>query len=232
MIKKPTTNNNIYQKPLNAQQYQEKPANRKKDSHEVRQDGRAPGFRGVASFYASRAGKSARARELDKQNIRVKKRSTRRQTLQATTWLPRPISLQVDRTASDMHFTRSRATRHLVELGLANDILGKHVKVIVEALAQAAKQETRRNLRPYRDNSYRSAFYAAQDRTLLTNILHLLCRLLQEPPDTTERIIRRSEQDARDALKILTPQLAELIRNQEKRQYGTQEQEEPEEREE
>ena len=114
-----------------------------------------------------------------------------------------------------MHFTRSRAIRYLVELGLANNILDKHMKVIIEALSFASKQETRRNQRPYRDNSYRSAYTSAQNRTLLTNILRLFIRLLQEPPETAQRIIRQSEQDARDALTFLSPNIADLIRQHE-----------------
>jgi hypothetical protein len=97
-----------------------------------------------------------------------------------------------------MRFTHSRAIRHLVELGLANDILNNHIKVIVEALVQVLKQETRRNLKPHRNNSYRSAFYAAQCRSLITNTLSFLVDRLGEDPDTTQRIFRQSEEEARD----------------------------------
>ena len=195
--------------------YQEKITKEKKDPHEVRQDGRAPGLKGVASLYAARADKVVRAHRLDKENKRVKKRSTSRQTEQWTVWLTRPISLKVKRVASDMHLTRSRAIRYLVEYALDNKTFDNNLKAILDVIREGNVKETRRNQKPYRDNSYRAAYYSAQDRTLLTNILNLLLRLLQEPPDTMQRILKKSEQDARDSLAFLSPDIADIIRQRE-----------------
>ena len=214
-----TPNNNIFQNPGNSQLNQEKPTNIKKNSLEVRQDGRASRSGGVASFYAERVRTPRDRAGLNKQNKRPKKHSTRRQTVQGIGWFLKPISLQIDKLAREMRITRSKAIVYLVELGLANNILRTHMKVIIDTLAHVLKEQTRRYLLPYRDNSYRAAFYCAQDRVLLTNVLNLMCKLLVEPPGTAQRIVRKSEEEARDALKILTPQLADLIKNQEHR-YG------------
>ncbi|MBV9482089.1 MAG: hypothetical protein JO249_15275 [Acidobacteria bacterium] len=73
-------------------------------------------------------------------------------------------------------------------------------------------KSTRKGQKPIRDNSYRSAFYAAQNRTLLINILQLFVKLLQEPPETMRDILRKSEEDAHTALTLLSPQIADLIR--------------------
>ena len=190
----------------------EKATNEQKRSRSVRQDGRAPGLQDAASVYASRAGEVVRARRPDKENTRSKKHSTSRQTLQATGRLLKPISLQLDRKAASLRITRSRAIRLAVEYWLADDVFNDKLKAILEVIREGELKETRRNHKPYRDNSYRAAYYSAQDRTLLTNILHLLLRLLQEPPETMQRIIGQSQQDAKNALTFLSPDIADLIR--------------------
>ena len=99
------------------------------------------------------------------------------------------------------------------------------MKEILDVIREATAKDTRRNQKPYRDNSYRSAYTSAQNRTLLINILHLLTRLLQEPPDTMRRIIRKSEEEARSSLTFLAPQIADLIR---KHKLGSEEGEQEE----
>jgi hypothetical protein len=200
--------------------------NEQKRSRYVRQDGSAPGYSDAASSYAERAGEVARSRHSHTKNDRVKKRSTSRRTVQIIAWAPRPISAQVDQTAVELHKTRSKAALYLIELGLANNILREHIKVIIETIGEATTKANRKSQKPYRDNSYRSAFYSVQNRTLLTNILRLLTKLLDEPPNTLLGIIRKSEEEARDALTLLSPQIADLIRKQEHEQSEEEEREE------
>jgi len=212
MNKKTSLSNNIYQKPQKNQQYQEKTINKEKDTHEVRQDGYASPRFHLASSQAVRAGKGARTRQIDTNYPRSKKRSTVRQTEHLAIWAPRPIMLDVDRAARDLRLTRSRAGLHLIKLGLSHNLFDGHLKEILDLIREANAEATRKNQKPYRDNLYRSAYYSAQDRTLLTNILHLLLRLLQEPPETMQRIIGQSQQDAKNALTFLSPDIADLIR--------------------
>jgi hypothetical protein len=219
-------NTPLPQKTKTIQQGQKIFTNEQKNTRYVRQDGYAPRRVRVASRQAVRISNTARTRDMDTNSHRTKKRSTNRQTIHVAVWAPRPISLQIDRVAADMGITRSKAGLFLIEQGLAHNVFGDHLKVIIAAIAAASAKEARQNHKPYRDNSYRSAFYSAQNRTLLTNFLHLFVKLLEEPPDTTRKIIRKSEEEAREALTILTPQLADLIRKTEHDERQEEEREE------
>jgi hypothetical protein len=206
------------QKERNNPTQQPKQLNEQQKSHEVGQDGYASRPVGVASAYAVRAGEVSRTRQLDTQHTRSKKRSDRRQTVHLAVWVTKPISLEVDRITRELHLTRSKAGRYLIELGIANNILSDQIKVIVETIRETTAKETRKGMKQLVNNSYRSAFYSAQNRTLLTNILHLFVKLVQEDPETTQQIFQQSEEEARDLLTFLSPQLADLIK---KHEYGT-----------
>jgi hypothetical protein len=149
---------------------------------------------------------------MDTNYPRSKKHSTTRQTVQAISWIPRPRSLQVDRKAADMHITRSRALRYLIEYALDDKTFDDNLKAILEVIREGNVIETRRNHKPYRDNSYRSAFLAAQCRSLIVNLLRFLVDRLGEPPEVTQRIYHQSEKEAIQYLTHLSPQIADIIR--------------------
>src|SRR5690349_6198716 len=86
--------------------------------HGVRQDRSAPLRDRTGSSEPSRAGKPPRADRVDTNSDRPKKHSTRRKTRQAISWVPEPISRQIDAKARDWKASRSKAGGMLIERGL------------------------------------------------------------------------------------------------------------------
>ena len=76
---------------------------------------------------------------------------------------------------------------------------------ILDVIREGNINESRRNHKPYRDNSYRAAFMIAQCRSLMVNTLRFLVDKLGEPPEVTQRIYHQSEKEAKEALKYLSP---------------------------
>src|SRR3954468_2712041 len=81
----------------------------------VGQDRSAPKRERAASIQASRLQGAARARQSDINSDRVKKHSTSRQTVQATGWVKRPISDEINRIAEHSGLKRSRTIATLLE---------------------------------------------------------------------------------------------------------------------
>ena len=116
----------------------------RKTHGDVVQDRSAPKRARAASSQASPLANPTRARGVSKNSDRVKKHSTSRKTVQAIAWLNRPISMLVDARAAEWHTTRSKALAKLIELGLASNLLGANLHLIIEALCETLRQECRR----------------------------------------------------------------------------------------
>jgi hypothetical protein len=106
-----------------------------------------------------------------------------------------------------MGITRSKAIRFLIELGLANNILGDHLKVIIAAVRDATASELSKGLRRVDGNTARSAYFSAQCRHILTNTLPLLGLTEKE----MEELIKESEERANTLLTTVPPQLKRLV---------------------
>ena len=111
---------------------------------DVLQDRSASKRARAASMQASPLQSPTRSRQVSKNSDRVKKHSTTRKTVQAIAWLNRPISMLVDARAAEWHTTRSKALAKLIELGLASNLLGANLHLIVEVIRDTIREECRR----------------------------------------------------------------------------------------
>ena len=110
-----------------------------------------------------------------------------------------------------------------MEQGRDNLILSKNLNAVLDVIGKGLVNETRRNFKPYRDNSYRCAYAAIQAKCLVTNMLRYLVDKFGDPPEVTQRIYRQSEKEAKESLKHLSPQIAEIIRENERKIDETRE---------
>jgi len=151
---------------------------------------------------ASQGFDAPRARRLDKNSDRVKKHSTRRQTVQAIGWIPKPISLEIDRIAAHSGQTRSRTIATLLEEGVHQRLHVQHAVM----LAPLVRKAVAKAYQPMLSLLTSIAYDTNQTRNLTGNILAKMVA-----PEDMEQIREKSAKKARDAILHQRPQITELV---------------------
>jgi hypothetical protein len=168
----------------------------------VGQDRSAPLRERTASPQASPVDIAPRARRVDINSDRVKKRSTKRQTVQAIGWVKRPISDEIDRIAAHSGLKRSRTIATLLEEAVHQRLHIQHA-VMLSPLVRKAVLKAIQGLLPFLISI---AYDANQTRNLTGN---LLARSLRA--EEMDRVREKTAKKARESILHQRPQLEELV---------------------
>jgi len=182
---------------------------RNKTYDDVRQDNRAPRRERVASSQASRIREGTRAHPLNKNTVRIKKHSNKRQTVQVTGWVSKKVSAEIDRIAAEKGITRSRTIATLLEEAVNWSIEKQYATLLKPVIQQAIRKESRKERARFAELLVRVAYDANVSRNLAFNILG------RQPGVTVEslnRIKDWSNKKAKDSIINRTAQIDDLIR--------------------
>ena len=123
------------------------PAKTKQPTGRVGQDNNAPRRVRRASSQPSPVQHEARTRRLPSQATLPKKRSTKRQTVQAAGWVKKPISAELDRIAKQEGVTRSLVIATLLEEAVHQRLHVQHAVLLQPIIEQAIAKQLQRSSR-------------------------------------------------------------------------------------
>jgi hypothetical protein len=139
---------------------------------------------------------------VDINSDRVKKHSTKRQTVQAIGWVKRPISDEIDRIAAHSDLKRSRTIATLLEEAVHQRLHIQHA-VMLSPLVRKAVLRAIQGLLPL---LIQIAYDTNQTRNLTGNVLAKNVR-----PEELERIRDLTAKKARESILHQRPQIEELV---------------------
>ena len=168
----------------------------------VGQDRSAPARARTLLVQPSRATDARRAQPSDTNSDRLKKHSTRRQTVQAIGWVKQPISDEIDRIARHFGQTRSHTIATLLEEAVHQRLHVEHA-VMLSPLVRKAVLKAVQGLLPF---LVQIAYDTNQTRHLTGNVLANTV-----PPADMARIREKTAKHARDSILHQRPQITELI---------------------
>jgi hypothetical protein len=168
----------------------------------VRQDRSAPLRERTASPQASPVVGAARARKVDINSDRVKKHSTKRQTVQAIGWVKRPISDEINRIAAHTGESRSSTIATLLEEAVHQRLHIQHA-VMLSPLVRKAVLRGIQGLLPLLVSI---AYDSNQTRHLTGNVLAKHTKI-----DELDQIRERTAKKAKDSILHQRPQIEELV---------------------
>jgi hypothetical protein len=175
---------------------------------DVRQDNSASLRERAALPQAAPITKVIRAHRVDTNSDRSKKHSTQRKTVQATTWLPKPIMSEIDRIAGCDGLTRSKTIATLLEEAVRQRLHTQHAVLLTSIVEQAIAKQMARERSRIAALLVRIAFDANQTRTLVTNILGRQPRM---NPEKLTTILDASFRKAKMDITRRSPQIEQLI---------------------
>jgi fibrillarin-like rRNA methylase len=185
----------------------------------------------TASGHASRPQMNARAESLDINSDRIRKHSTRRKTVQVTSWVGEPISNQIDRKAREWKTTRSNAAARLIERGLKNDIFSDYEAILSDTIERAVGRAYRKTSERQTSVLYRSYSISVQNLHLLINLLSRIGSKQRLTPEQLDAVISWSREEAAELVarkdELLHQAVADWLRRDQENSQA--EEREPEE---
>ena len=148
---------------------------------------------------------------MDTKSDRAKKRSTSRQTEQATGWVKKPISDEINRIAKHHGLTRSRTIATLLEEAVHQKLHIQHAVMLRPTITQAIAEERRLDRGRFAGLLAWIATEAGQTRYLVTNILARIGRHEELTPATLNRLVDLSRRKARANIVGRDPDMEELV---------------------
>ena len=139
---------------------------------------------------------------------RSQKHSTKRQTVQVTGWVSRPVRDEIDRIAEHHGLTRSKAASTLLEEAVHQRLHVQHAVLLEPIIRQAIRKEIAGLKSGFLFFLVRIAFDTVLTKILIKNILR------RWPGMTNEKytaVVDESEKRARAHMTRRTPQLSELM---------------------
>ena len=192
---------------------------------DVRRDNSAPQRARTALPQAAVSTIGVQSRPLETNSDRSKKHSYSRQTLPATTWLTKPIMMEVDRIAQCDGLTRSRTIAVFVEEGVKQRLHTQHAVLLTTVIEQAIAKQMAKERSRFAALLVRIAFEVNQNRTLTTNVLG---RQQGMNPEKLTNILDASYRKAKQDITHRSPQIEELIGAVEKWLNGEEKEKEEE----
>jgi hypothetical protein len=169
----------------------------RKTYEDVWQDRRVEERARTASDQPSRIDKPLRADALSKNSDRLQKLPTSRNTVQVTTWVKKPISLMVQKRASEWQVSRSRASARLIELGLESDLLAANSNLLVQAVRETIATECRKFFARLSGILFRMYLLLSQTVHLQRHQVARSGLQKRLTPEQVEKIIKWSKQQAK-----------------------------------
>jgi hypothetical protein len=176
---------------------------------DVRQDNIASLRERIGLPQALRQQDMARTRQTSKNSDRSKKHSTKRQTVSAVGWVPKPISLEIDRIAGCDGLTRSKTIANLLTEAVRQRLHTQHAVLLTAVVEQAIAKQMAKERARIAALLVRIAFDANQTRTLATNILG---RQVRMNPAKLTTILEASYRKAKMDITRRSPQIESLIK--------------------
>ena len=151
----------------------------------------------------------ARARRLPSPSTPPKKRSTRRQTVQAAGWVKKSVSAKIDRIAKHAGLTRSRTIATLLGEAVHQRLHVQHAVLLKPLIKETLAEERRKDRAQFAAFLVRIAFDTNTNRHLLGNILG---RQPGVTPESLNKIRDWCTRKAMESIKTRSPEIEALIR--------------------
>jgi hypothetical protein len=166
----------------------------------VRQDNNAPQRVSVALPQTYPVKKVARSHLVKTNSDRVKKHSTKRQTVIAAGWIKKPISEEINHIAADMSLTRSGTIATLLEEAVHQKLHTQHAVLLGPVIQNALAKEREKDRKRFGELLVQNTVLTRRIVYLLTNMLRRMITSRSQAPaaDQLHKVLDWSKQKARE----------------------------------